>query len=69
MIPASAQLNWFGAAGSGRSAAPRSSIARIGSTLHGLSSGDDHAARASRAPGLSTRRVSRSAVSGSAISM
>ena len=48
---------------------PRATSSPIGIDAHGFSLGGPHAASATRAPGLRTRRVSRSAASPSAISM
>ena len=55
--------------GSGGSVAPMRTSSWLGTDDHGLSSGPVHAASATVPPGLSTRRVSRSAAPGSASSM
>jgi hypothetical protein len=69
MTAGSRHANCPGAEGSGGSAAPMRTSSWLDTEDHALSSGPDHAASATVPPGLSTRRVSRSAAPGSAISM
>jgi hypothetical protein len=63
------ELDMLGSSRSGAGAAPIFTSSCWGTDAHGLSSGAVHAASATRPPGRSTRRVSRSAVAGSASSM
>ena len=69
IVAGSRQANWPGASGAGGSAAPIRTSSWLGTEDHALSSGPVHAASATVPPGLSTRRVSRSAAPGSASSM
>ena len=69
MRPGGANANIEGASGSGGGAWPRRTSWPAAADTHGLRSGASHAASASRPPGRSTRRLSRSAAAGSAISM
>ena len=61
--------NGPGPSGTAAGASPRATSASRRTFIHGLRSRSSHTASATRPPGLSTRRVSRSAASGSSSSM
>ena len=61
--------NGPGPSGTAEPVSPRAISASRSTFIHGLRSSSSHTASATRPPGLSTRRVSRSAASGSSSSM
>jgi hypothetical protein len=67
--PGAAKANIPGAPGSGSGAPARRRTSSPAIETHGLSCGGPQAASATRPSGRSTRRVSRSAAPGSAMSM